>query len=296
MSNPTAHPAAALPASHRALPPLYLSHGSPMIAIERSPASDFLDRLGPAIDATFGRPRAVVIVSPHSSTRAPMALAGARHEAIHDFGGFPDELFQQRYDAPGAPALAAEVAQRLSQHGVPTQAVDSSGLDHGIWTVMKRAWPDAELPVVPLTLVPNWTPTQQWAVGAALADLAHDGVLVIGSGSLTHNLRRFFTSPAARLGTRDLPIEPDVAAFQNWVHDRGAARDWTALLDYRRQAPGAALQHPTDEHWLPYYVAAGAAGEADPAVRIHASVDAGILAMDAYAFGPQAARLAQALN
>ena len=276
----------------QSLPPLYISHGSPMIAIERSPASDFLDRLGPVIDRTFGRPRAVLVVSPHSATRTPMVMAGARHEAIHDFGGFPDALYHQRYSTAGAPLLAADVAQRLVKVGLNAQAVDASGLDHGIWTVLKRAWPDASIPVVPLTLVPNWTPAQQWAVGAALADLADDGVLIIGSGSLTHNLRRFFGErPSA-----DAAVSPDVAAFQDWIQQRGAACDWPALFDYRRQAPYAAQQHPTDEHWLPYYIAAGAGGETQPAVRIHASVDAGILAMDGYAFGPQAARLAEALG
>lgn len=277
--------------SPRALPTLYLSHGSPMIAIETTPASQFLDRLGRTIDATFGRPRAAVVVSPHSSTRQLMALAGARHEAIHDFGGFPAELYAQRYDARGDTALAQDVARRLNAAGLSTQAVDASGLDHGIWTVMKRAWPGAEVPIVPLTLVPNWTPAQQWAVGRALAGLAEEGVLVIGSGAMTHNLRRFF-------GPRSVPdgrIEPDVVAFQDWVRERGTARDWSALQDYRRQAPGAALQHPTDEHWLPFYIAAGAGGEATPAVRIHDSVDAGVLAMDSFAFGPNAQALADAL-
>lgn len=273
------------------LPPLYLSHGSPMIALESSPAALFLDRLGPAIDATFGRPRAAVVVSPHSSTREPLVLAGARHGAIHDFGGFPAALYQQRYDAVGDPALAHDVAARLSGARIATRAVDADGLDHGIWTILKRLWPGAEVPVVPLTLVPNWAPAKQWAVGAALAGLAAEGVLVIGSGAMTHNLRRYFVDG----GTPDGSVAPDVAAFQDWVAARGVARDWPALLDYRRQAPGAAQQHPTDEHWLPFYVAAGAGGEADPMVRLHGSVDAGVLAMDMFAFGPAAPRLAAAL-
>lgn len=277
--------------SKRPLPPLYLSHGSPMIALEDSPAARFLDRLGQVIETTFERPRAVVIVSPHSSTREPMVLAGARHEAIHDFGGFPAELYEQRYDAQGDPVLGQDVARRLNAAGISTQAVDAGGLDHGIWTVMKRAWPGAEVPIVPLTLVPRWTPARQWAVGAALAPLAEDGVLIIGSGAMTHNLGRFFGSR----GDQADGVAPDVAAFQSWVRERCLQRDWPALLDYRRQAPGAALQHPTDEHWLPFYVAAGAGGEWDAGLCVHDSVDAGVLAMDAYAFGPQAAALQEAL-
>jgi 4,5-DOPA dioxygenase extradiol len=279
----------------RTYPSLYLSHGSPMIAITRSPASDFLDRLGPVIDATFGRPRAVVVVSPHSATRSPYVLAATRHEAIHDFGGFPPELYTQRYDAPGAPQLAADVAARLNQAGLTTQVAPQGGLDHGIWTLLKRMWPAADLPVVPLTLVPNWTPTRQWAVGQALAPLAADGVLIIGSGSTTHNLQRFFTERDVSQVQFNLPVEPDVAAFQNWIADKIATRDWAALQDYRKQAPGAARQHPTDEHWLPFYIAAGAGGEALPGQRIHASVDAGLLAMDGYAFGAGAETLKAAL-
>jgi 4,5-DOPA dioxygenase extradiol len=282
------------PSNH--FPPLYVSHGSPMIALESSPAAQFLDRLGPAVEAAFGRPRAVLVVSPHSSTRETLLLGGVRHEAIHDFGGFPQALYEQRYDAPGAPALAAEIARSLGDAGVAAQSVAASGLDHGIWTLMKRAWPGADLPVLPLTLVPNAAPARQFALGEALSRWADAGVLIIGSGSLTHNLRRFFSSPNAHEGNRELPVSPDVAEFQAWVRDRGAARDWEALMDYRRQAPHAALQHPTDEHWLPYYIAAGAGGRGSPAVRIHDSVDAGMLAMDAYAFGPQAGRLAEALG
>lgn len=275
----------------RTLPPLFLSHGSPMIALESSPAAHFLGDLAGAIERRFGLPRAVVVVSPHTATRAPLALAGARHEAIYDFGGFPQALYELRYDAAGEPALAADVAARLSAAGIATQAPEAAGLDHGIWTLLYRMWPDARVPVVPLSLVPNWTPQRQWAIGAALAPLADQGVLIIGSGSFTHNLRRFF-SGGAQPGDAELP---DVAEFRQWVFDRSGARDWPALLDYRRQAPHAALQHPTDEHWLPFYVAAGAGGDSTTPLRVHASVDHGVLAMDGYAFGPAAGALHQAL-
>jgi 4,5-DOPA dioxygenase extradiol len=270
------------------LPALYLSHGSPMIAIERSPASDFLDGLGARIERGFGRPRAALVVSPHTATRRPVVLAERKHEAIHDFGGFPPALYEQQYDAQGDPQLAVDVARRLGEAGIPTEAVAAGGLDHGIWTLLKRMWPAAEVPVVPLSLVPNWTPRQQWAIGEALAPLAAEGVLIIGSGAMTHNLRRFF----GHRGAVERAVEPDVAAFRDWVVERGAARDWEALWDYRRQAPHAADQHPTDEHWLPFYVAAGAGGAEHAALRIHASVDAGLLAMDGFAFGPSAAQLA----
>jgi 4,5-DOPA dioxygenase extradiol len=263
-----------------------------MIALEPSPAAAFLERLGPVIEARFGRPRAVLVVSPHTATRELVVQAAARHEAVHDFGGFPAELYQLRYDAPGDPALAQEVAARLGTAGVPVHALEGGELDHGIWTVLRRAWLQADLPVLPLSLVPNWTPARQWAVGAALAPLREQGVLVIGSGSLTHNLRRLM-----RLrGMSAAVVAPDVQVFRDWVQSTTSARDWGALRNWPAAAPGALEQHPTDEHWLPFYIAAGAGGEDAVPQRIHASVDQGVMAMDSYAFGAPALELVQALQ
>lgn len=277
------------------LPTLYLSHGSPMIAIEPGAPGRFMQHLGRVIDERFGRPRAVLAVSPHTATRSPVLLGGLQHHAIHDFGGFPKLLYEQRYDAPGLPALAQDAQRLLNSVGIATQIAPQGGLDHGIWTVLTHMWPQhgaqADVPVVPLSLVPSAKPADQWRVGQALAPLAEQGVLVIGSGSLTHNLHRFFTSQAPV----DAPEDPDCAAFRQWVLDRAMARDWHALLDYRAQAPRAHAMHPTDEHWLPFYIAAGAGGEQAVPQRIHASVDHACLAMDAYAFGPAAGELAQAL-
>lgn len=279
-------------ASAPTLPALFISHGSPMIALEPGPAGAFMQRLGPAIEAAFGRPRAILAISPHTATRQPVLLAGARHEAVHDFGGFPEALYRMRYDAPGAPALAAEVQALLGAAGVPVAAVDAGGLDHGIWTPLRYLWPQAEVPVLPLALVPDWTPAMQLELGRALAPLLGRGVLVMATGAMTHNLRM-----VAESGRRhDRPERAESTAFRGWMHERAAAGDWEALLDYRRQAPHAVLMHPSDEHLLPFYVAAGAGGTAVPALRLHDSVSYGVLGMDTYAFGPQAARLAAALD
>jgi 4,5-DOPA dioxygenase extradiol len=268
------------------MPTLYLSHGSPMIALEPGAAGLFMQRLGPVIDAGWGRPRAIVVMSPHTATRTPVVLGASRHEAIHDFGGFPPALYEVRYDAPGSPEVSREVAGLLTRHNPATQWTEQGGLDHGIWTALMYLYPKADVPVVPVSLMPNSSPTQMMAFGAALRTLRQEGVLVIGSGSLTHNLRRFFTQPAPA----DAPQAPDCAAFRAWVDERTQASDWPALLDYRTQAPAALEMHPTDEHWLPFYFAAGAASTSDKAtpaaaVRLHASVTHGHMAMDAYAFG-----------
>ncbi len=271
------------------LPALYISHGSPMTALEPREAGAFMQALGPAITARFGRPRAVLAVSAHTMARRHVLLAGARHEAVYDFGGFPDALYRLRYDAPGAPGLAPRVAELMGAAGLPVETLDHSGLDHGIWTPLRYLFPEADVPVLPLSFAPTDTPAHLMALGAALAPLADEGVLILGSGSLTHNLRMIY-GPGGRPDV-DAPETPETAAFRQWVLARSQARDWAALRDYRRQAPHAALMHPTDEHWLPFYVAAGAGGSEAQPQRLHASLTYGVLAMDLYAFGPQAAAL-----
>ena len=273
--------------------PIFVSHGSPMTALEPREAGAFMQRLGPAIEAAFGRPRAILAVSAHTLTRAPVLLAAARHEAVYDFGGFPDALYRLRYDAPGAPALAGAVQDRLQAAGIEVHRVEQGGLDHGIWTPLRYMWPQADLPVLPLAFVPSWSPRQLFDFGAALAPLAEQGVLIMGSGSITHNLRRVFAG--GRTGDAGAPEVAESAAFRSWFVQRSAQRDWDALFDYRRAAPHAADMHPTDEHLLPWYVAAGAGGRVAAPLRLHDSLTYGCLGMDAYAFGPQAARLQQQL-
>ena len=270
------------------MPPLFISHGSPMTALEPREAGAFMHRLGPAVTAAFGGPKAILAISAHSLTREPVLLAARQHQAVYDFGGFDPRLNLIRYDAPGAPELATRVAGLLSAAGIPVHRVDEGGLDHGIWTPLRFMFPDASIPVLPLAWPPNWAPEKLFALGQALAPLADEGVLIMGSGSITHNLRRVFAGGG--LHPADGPATPESTAFRDWFATHSASADWDALLAYRAQAPFAALMHPTDEHLLPFYVAAGAAGRV-PATRIHASLTFGDLGMDTYAFGPGAAEL-----
>jgi 4,5-DOPA dioxygenase extradiol len=262
-----------------------------MTALDPREAGAFMQRLGPAIEATFGRPQAILAVSAHTLTREPVLLAAARHEAIYDFGGFDPKLQKLRYDAPGAPALAGRVAALLAAAGIAAHYTDDGGLDHGIWTPLRYMFPGADVPVLPLAWPPHWTAARLFAIGAALAPLADEGVLIVGSGSITHNLRRVFAGGS--VADVDRPATPESSAFRDWFAARGAAADWDALLDYRARAPHAALMHPSDEHLLPFFVAAGAGGRT-AAVRIHQSLTYGDLGMDAYAFGPGADALLDA--
>jgi 4,5-DOPA dioxygenase extradiol len=235
------------------------------------------------------------VMSGHSLTREPVLLSAAQHSTVHDFGGFPQALYQLRYDAPGAPALAQEVARLLQAAELPVHVSPEGGLDHGIWIPLRSMYPEADIPVLPLAWPPMWTPAKLFAMGQALASLREQGVLVIGSGAITHNLRLW----AGGRGDINQAEYAESAAFRNWLLDRSAESDWTRLFDYRRQAPHAVDMHPSDEHFLPFYLAAGAGAGTDlsqaPGVRTHASVTWGHLGMDVYAFGPQANALAQAI-
>jgi 4,5-DOPA dioxygenase extradiol len=279
-----------------ALPSLFVSHGSPMLALDPGSTGPFFERLGRTIDVRFGTPRGIVIVSPHTSARRPVLLPSATHHAVHDFSGFPEALYRLRYEPPGSPELGEQVSRLFDAGGIAHDRSVEEGLDHGIWSVLRFAWPAAEVPVLPVALAPYASPAEQWAVGAALAPLRREGVLVIGSGSLTHNLRLMVrTHPGEGADAQAVPeIEPS-RAFRQWIADHTSAGDREALLDYRARAPHAALMHPSDEHWLPFYIAAGAGGLAGSR-RLHDALTYGCLAMDAYAFGDGAAALHDALK
>ncbi|MEP6504215.1 MAG: class III extradiol ring-cleavage dioxygenase [Betaproteobacteria bacterium] len=270
--------------------PVFLSHGSPMTALEPGAAGAFWRDLGRAIDARIAAgasaPTAILALSAHTLARRAVTLAAPRHEAVYDFGGFPPALYQLRYDAPGAPQLAPHVEQLLQWAGIEVDHSESGGLDHGIWTPLRSIRPLADVPVLPLAFPPMWTPAQLFELGAALRPLIDEGVWIVGTGSITHNLR--LGLPRIDRPTPEIPAS---AAFRAWFAERSAARDWPALLDYRTQAPEANTMHPTDEHLLPWYIAAGAGGGADAPIRLHASVEGGHLGMDAYAFGPDAPAL-----
>ncbi|CAN7371566.1 dioxygenase family protein [Massilia sp. LjRoot122] len=257
------------------LPTIFLSHGSPMLALRDSPARRFLQDLG----SSLGRPRAIVAVSAHWETMgAPGVSLASRPETIHDFGGFPRALFEMRYPAPGAPEAAERAAGLLEAAGIRVGRNAQRGLDHGTWVPLALMYPDADIPVAQLSVVRGADPAEHERIGRALTALRGEGVLVVGSGSLTHNLHEF------RGQDLDAPAPHWVDEFAQWMKARLEANDRTALLDYRRGAPFASQNHPTEEHLLPLFVAMGAAGADARARLLHASVEHGILAMDAYAF------------
>jgi 4,5-DOPA dioxygenase extradiol len=219
------------------------------------------------------------MVSAHWETSRPAASTAPHPETIHDFGGFPDALYRMTYPAPGAPDVARRAKDLLDAAGIGADLDPKRGLDHGAWVPLRYLYPSADIPVTQLSIQPRLEPRHHYRVGQALRSLAQAGVLIIGSGSLTHNLhelRMTASKPAA---------EPYALAFQQWVYQAVNANDIAALLDYRRLAPEAARAHPTDEHFLPFFVALGAAGSSVSARRVNDEITYGALAMDAYLFG-----------
>lgn len=261
------------------LPSLYVSHGSPMTALQPGATGVRLAELAQAMP----RPSAIVIASAHWLAHSPQVGGAARPQTIHDFSGFPRELYALDYPAPGAPALAAQVVGLLDRAGLAPRLDPQRGLDHGAWVPLRLLHPAADIPVAPVSIQPesagpDSAPARQYALGRALAPLREQGVLLIGSGSITHNLHDF------RAGYGAGHEAPYVRPFIGWIERKLAAGDVDALLDYRRQAPFAQHAHPTDEHLLPLFFALGAAGDGARAQRIDAGIDLGFLAMDIYRF------------
>lgn len=261
--------------SHQILPALFVSHGAPTLALSANPAHEFLQGLG----RDLAPPQAIVVVSAHWDTPTARITAAARPSTIHDFYGFPQPLYELRYPAPGAPALAAEIAGLLQDAGLAATLDEQRGLDHGAWVPLLLMYPPAEIPVLQVSLQTALGPEHHLRLGQALAPLRQRGILILGSGGATHNLREFAGQPEAS------PPPAYVTAFSDWLDQTLAAGAVATLLDYRRQAPAAARSHPTEEHLLPLFVALGAASDG-PVQRLHHSYSHGILAMDAYAFGP----------
>ena len=262
------------------MPVLFVSQGAPNLVIHKTPAHDFLLDFGKKLPV----PRAILVISAHFMTRTPAVTVDARPETIYDFGGFEPELFQMTYEAPGAPDVAQLCLDALEAHGIPAVPLSNRGFDHGTWVPLKLMYPDASIPVVQLAVQPLAGPAHHLALSKALATLADQGILIIGSGALTHNLHEVF---GGNYGVED-PAPQWVTEFGEWMRGKVESGAIADLVDYRRRAPSAERNHPTEEHLLPLFAAIGASG-ARSGRRIHSSAQYGVLMMDVYGFGMEPA-------
>ena len=258
------------------LPALFVSHGSPTFAIEPGLAGPALTALGEALP----RPKAVLIVSPHWMTPAPRVTTSAAPPTVHDFGGFPQALYALNYPAPGHPDLAIRTIEVLRAAGWAAGPDAERGLDHGAWVPLTYLMPQADVPVFQVSLPARLDGAQAYAFGQALAPLADEGVLIIGSGSLTHNLYE------VRFDAPDAAGEAYATAFATWVREALLVRDHDRLKRTMTLAPQARRAHPTPEHLWPLMVAAGAAGGGAQVHHIECGMTHGVLSMDAFLFEP----------
>jgi 4,5-DOPA dioxygenase extradiol len=261
-------------------PVLFVSHGAPTAALDRGPYAAALRRFGDGLSGA-ARPAAIAVVSAHWQHRGAVGItAAARPETIHDFLGFPEALYRLTYDAPGEPRLAARIASHLSGAGVPAVVSLTRGRDHGAWVPLRLALPDATVPVVQVSL-PAVPPEALLAFGEALRPLRDEGVLLVASGGMVHNLGAIdFQNPGG-------PAAPWAVAFDRWAWERAALQDREALARWRALAPEPARAHPSTDHFDPLLVAVGAAWPGERAESIHDAIAYGSLSLRSFTYRPQ---------
>lgn len=254
------------------MPVLFVSHGAPSLLLDRGPAYEFLRGLGPSMPL----PRAILCVSAHWEKPQPAATATIRPETVYDFYGFPDALYEMHYPVSGDLPLAQSVHELLAHAGLVCALDERRGLDHGAWVPLMLMYPAADIPVVQLALQSAAGPEHHWRIGKALQPLRAQGVLILASGGATHNL------PDAARHRLDASPEPYAVEFDAWLAQAIEGANDEALFDYKNRAPHAKRNHPTSEHFMPLFVALGAAGSGVRGEQLHRGFTYGILSMAAY--------------
>jgi 4,5-DOPA dioxygenase extradiol len=254
-------------------PSLFVSHGAPTFALEPGTLGPRLTQFG----AQQQDVRAVAVISAHWQSRAVQVMTAPAPATVHDFGGFPAALYELQYPAPGAPELALQAGQLLSAAGFSVTSAPDRGLDHGAWVPLRFLWPKADMPVFQVSMPFDLDAAAAWRMGEALAPLRSRGIMVLGTGSLTHNLSEF------RAGVQ----QPAAYAveFTRWIRDVVERADRDSMLKYRELAPHARRAHPTEEHFLPLVVAMGASSGADRVEILEGGILYGMLSMDGFAWG-----------
>jgi 4,5-DOPA dioxygenase extradiol len=256
------------------MPAVFVSHGSPMVAIQTGPYQDALAQFGRTV-----RPRAIVAISAHWGTGQTVSVTNSdRHTAIHDFGGFPASLYELTYNAPGDPELASHIVGLLHNGGLEATTTTNRGLDHGTWSPLRLMYPRADIPVVAISVPLQLKPEELLKVGQALASLREQGVLILGSGGIVHNLR------LVRFEDKDSPAERWAVEFDRWFRDAVERKDLDAIFNYQNAAPHADLAVPTFEHFAPMFVVLGAASSGSKVSTIYEGFEHGNISMRSFAF------------
>ncbi len=259
--------------AHTTAPVLFVSHGAPTFALEPGLLGPRLQAIGRSLTGV----KAVLVVSPHWQTRDVAVMTTAQPETVHDFGGFPAALYELQYPASGAPDVAREAARLLTQAGFKTGLDERRGLDHGAWVPLFHLLPQADVPVFQVSMPVSLTTAEAYKLGQALAPLRAQGVLILASGSMTHNLYE--------IRQPDAKVEPYAQEFAYWVRTATLANAVKPLVQYRTEAPHAQRAHPTEEHFLPLLVALGASDATEQAQALDGGITHAVLSMDSFAWG-----------
>lgn len=257
------------------LPTLFVPHGAPTFALRPGAAGAALVDLAQQVE----RPNAIIVVSPHWETSEPTVGSASDLDTLYDFGGFPGELYTLKYPAHSHAGLARQVAECLQDAGYAPRIDSQRGLDHGAWVPLRMMYPAADIPIIPLSIKAHAGAAYHYALGQTLQPLSTQGFLIIGTGSITHNLRDYMICVHNGLPTPDY-----VTRFADWVNDQLQSGNLPELIDYRKTADDAAQAHPTEDHFMPFFVALGAAGSHPKSERFYAGVDDLVIAMDGYRF------------
>lgn len=255
------------------LPALFIAHGSPMMALEDNEYTRFLEQLGRELPT----PRGIAVFSAHWDDPDQRLTEDAEHGTMHDFYGFPEEMYKITYPAPGSAELATQIRQRFEANNLHAKAVTGRGLDHGVWVILRKMYPDANIPVVALSVDSKRSPHEQYSIGTMLSDLREEGILIIGSGGLVHNLRMVHESD-----------EPDewAAAFDEWIAEQLTEWNLNNLFAFDKKAPHASDAVPSygREHFVPLFYALGAADNGRKAKRLFQSYQYGSLSLNCWSF------------
>ena len=255
------------------MPSVFVSHGSPMVALEAGPYQDALAQFGRNV-----RPCAIVAISAHWGGGKIISVTSVqRNTTIHDFGGFPAPLYELTYNAPGDPQLSSHIVRLLQENGFQTASSTDRGLDHGAWIPLQLMYPEADIPVVAMSIPLQLSPQELYKIGQALAPLREQDVMIFGSGGIVHNLRLVhFTDPRA-------PVEPWAAEFDRWFGNTVEQRQLADLFNYEQAGPHAQLAVPTFEHFAPVFVVLGAVSDPQEVTTIYEGFEHGNISMRSFA-------------
>ncbi|HBI03962.1 MAG TPA: dioxygenase [Paenibacillaceae bacterium] len=254
------------------MPSLFIAHGAPTLVLEDNTYTRFLKEYA----RNLPKPKAIILFTAHWESPVPLISGVQQYDMIYDFYGFPDEMYRMVYSAKGDPNLAIKIQEAFSNQGINSQIDVSRGIDHGAWVVLQLLYPQADIPVVVLSVNPALSPGEQYNLGKALSKLREEDILIIGSGGTVHNLRA--------VNWRGTSVDNWAMEFEDWIKDHVEKWDLPPLFDYEKKAPFAAQAVPRNEHFIPLLLAMGAADSSRHATLLYREFQFGNLSLTCWKF------------